>query len=150
MKWEPSILNYQSLNCTNLPSTKDKNFYSQKRKIFALSRQPNSKCEEKDECFKYNGSHDSFIFAPPLHSRLAKEYIFTQNNLGAENIVIYEMKKIKGYNISNPCKSLKAWHQHCVAERHYPRKGNICRGQYRIGSHDRCGSASSRYINGTK
>ena len=70
-------------------------------------------------CDNYMGSHDAFVFAAPIAKRIPPKLSFTQNHLGAENVVIWEFKNTKGYVVRNPCRVVRAMHLHCVAERHY-------------------------------
>ena len=89
-------------------------YFGTKRLVLGLSRQP-SKCHptEYNECRQYRGSHDAFIFAPPLIGSFINQVDFVQNMLGAENRVLYLLRKMS-YRLSNPCSVVKITHAHCT------------------------------------
>lgn len=61
---------------------------------------------------RYIGSHDSFIFVPPLARLLvAKSAGLTLGMPGMENRLIHEFRR-QGVSILNPCKSIRSWHSH--------------------------------------
>ena len=60
---------------------------------------------------EYRGSHDCFIFRPPLPSTVIAAVNHEQNRYQAENVVIHEMRK-HGVLVLNPSKSLKLVHRH--------------------------------------
>ena len=94
----------------------------------ALSRRHSPDCAKWDDwngihdlCEMYIGSHDAFVFAPPVPARVLKNTHHTQINLGAENIVIWAFLWAANFTEhgSNPCKRIKGMHLHCGVERHY-------------------------------
>ena len=98
------------------------------RSAMALSRRHAPECGEKNDwrgtydlCEHYIGSHDAFIFAPPVPEFVIRETKHTQNHFGAENIVVWAFLWSKYYkgNVINPCQRILAYHRHCVPERHY-------------------------------
>lgn len=105
--------------------------------VYALSRHPTYPCLNRpDFCENYSGSHDAFVFALPLPYNFSSAVDFTQNNLGAENILIWEFRQTEGYVVKNPCNTIRCYHIHCTKERHYEHK-TISRGRNRIGPIDR-------------
>jgi hypothetical protein len=115
------------------------------RSAMALSRRHAPECGERNDwrgtydlCEHYIGSHDAFVFAPPVPAWILKETKHTQNHFGAENIVVWAFlwsKNFKGH-VTNPCQRVHAYHLHCVPERHYTvgsfisygRHGNVAPG----------------------
>tara|TARA_B110000971_G_C20006290_1_gene499304 strand:+ start:1050 stop:1742 length:693 start_codon:yes stop_codon:yes gene_type:complete len=59
----------------------------------------------------YKGSHDAFIFISPIDKQIIKNIKHKQNVWGSENVVLYELNKIK-YKLYNPCKQIKIIHEH--------------------------------------
>ena len=54
-----------------------------------------------------------------MSTRVIEHCNHKQNEgLGAENIVIYELKRAKIW-VRNPCMSIRAYHLHCTNERSY-------------------------------
>ena len=98
------------------------------RSAMALSRRHAPECGEKNDwrgtydlCEHYIGSHDAFVFAPPVPEFVVRETKHTQNHFGAENIVVWAFlwaKYFRGH-VTNPCQRIRAFHLHCVPERHY-------------------------------
>lgn len=60
---------------------------------------------------RYGGSHDAFIFVSPTHAGLIKHLKFPQNVWGSENVVLYELRRLK-YKLVNPCKKIVIVHEH--------------------------------------
>lgn len=98
------------------------------RSAMALSRTRAADCGTgadwngvKDLCTTYIGSHDAFVFAPPVPDFVLKNSRHTQNNFGAENLIVFGFLWARGFreHISNPCKRIRAVHLHCSSERHY-------------------------------
>lgn len=98
-------------------------------RLVALSRRKAPQCgkNQKDEkfsgakdlCHTYVGSHDAFMFAPPVRRGITSKLKHTQNQaLGAENLVIWEFQAA-GYKVINPCTMVRANHLHCSGERNY-------------------------------
>lgn len=118
----------ESIECVKPVYPEHPKFNSTKRLVYALSRRHSPICGKKpdeprekifDLCLQYGGSHDSFIFAPPMLHNVMVHTQHTQNQgLGAENIVIWEIQHEKSY-VKNPCKMIKSYHLHCTKERHY-------------------------------
>lgn len=69
----------------------------------------------------YRGSHDAFIFKSPIANSIFKHIKFPQNVWGSENVLLYEINKLK-YTILNPCHQLKIVHEHHSNERNPGRK----------------------------
>jgi len=110
--------------------------------VYALSRHPAPPCASSghDMCDVYIGSHDAFIFAPPLKRKVAVGLDFPQNRISAENVVIWEFRRM-GYDVRNPCRVVRALHLHCTMERSY-HMGSISHGGNRIGDVDRHASVN--------
>jgi len=64
----------------------------------------------------YRGSHDAFIFKLPINESIIKHIKFPQNVWGSENVLLYEVNKLK-YTILNPCKQIQIVHEHKSNER---------------------------------
>ena len=60
---------------------------------------------------KFQGSHDSFIFIPPLPQSVIANSNFALGSWGIENRLLYEFEQV-GIRGRNPCKSIKSWHIH--------------------------------------
>lgn len=96
----------------------------QKNIIFALTRHEHDlTCPQIDS---YQGSHDSFIFKAPLNISL-KHIQHPQNILGSENVLLYELNKLKK-GILNPCKCIVIVHEHKSNYRNYSISKRINRG----------------------
>lgn len=137
----------ESLQCV-VPITPDRMAFNSTKQhlVYALSRHPYHPCIDRiDYCEEYTGSHDAFVFALPLPAGFSRKVDFTQNNIAAENVVIWEMKRLAGYIIKNPCYTIRAYHIHCTNQRNYE-KGSISRGPDRIGDIDRHGVVMSTSI----
>jgi hypothetical protein len=128
----------ESLACVTPVSPSRRAFNATRQHLaYALSRHPSYPCLSRpDYCEDYTGSHDAFVFAPPLPAKFASRLDFTQNNIGAENIVIWEFRRLDGFVVKNPCHTVRCYHVHCTNERHY-QGVTISRGKYRIGDVDR-------------
>ena len=109
------------------------------RSAFALSRRHAPECGKKrdwksinDLCTHYIGSHDAFVFAPPVGARVLKNTDHTQNHFGAENIVVWAFMWASPYKgrVYNPCQRIHAYHYHCVSERHYTIGKFISKGRH--------------------
>lgn len=62
--------------------------------------------------YKYQGSHDTFLFRAPLLPDIDLSKIAHRQNLfGAENVVHAVLAKA-GYRFSNPCIQLRTFHNH--------------------------------------
>jgi len=65
------------------------------------------------------GCHDTYIFRPPLPSRLTETDVidFRVGAVwGSENLFLYELKH-SGLTIYNPCYDVKVYHNHCSNKR---------------------------------
>jgi hypothetical protein len=93
----------------------------------------------------YHGSHDAFVFSPPMPRGFSAKLDFYQNRISAENVVIYEFRNLKRQMLQNPCFQLKIFHLHCTQERQYEEL-SISRGKGRIGEKDRHKDAYPRYL----
>jgi len=110
------------------------------RSVFALSRQPSPDLSDDRKydyqrivnlCETYAGSHDAFVFATPVPDSVLSAVDHSQNNMGAENVVIHAFQRVKGYRLSNPCSELHAFHAHGSRERDYDNNGMpISDGRY--------------------
>ena len=94
--------------------------------VFALSRHEPLQCFDaarkqqrtkhdntRNQCEAYHGSHDAFLFAAPLPESVRDRLDFVQSRLGAENVVVAEMKKA-GLTVWNPCREVlthRLYHQ---------------------------------------
>lgn len=98
-----------------------------KRPFFSLTRRHAPECGRQkdykrifDLCEAYIGSHDVFVFAPPVSPRVYRSLNHTQNQgLGAENVVIWELNNSGEWRGMNPCDLIKSYHLHCTNERAY-------------------------------
>lgn len=112
--------------------------------VLALSRHPSPDCvagsghgdtawEPQDLCAAYHpqaqASHDVFAFVAPL----ADEFVAALGNLrvnqfGAENVVLWNMRRFARVEPLNPCGNVHAFHAHCDAgaraESAHQSKGN--------------------------
>jgi len=109
------------------------------RSVMALSRTRSPDCGKEpdfgniyDLCSTYIGSHDAFVFAPPVPDFVLQNSHHVQNRLGAENVIIYAFGWSPGYrnHVSNPCKRVRAFHLHCTMERHWHPGTFISRGRH--------------------
>jgi len=127
-----------------------------KQIAFALSRYQRKDCGEYGTfCFgdgggrnknemtpdrhnpNYLTSHDSFVTVPPVSFGVIHATRFKQNIPSAENRVVNAFRDA-GYEVVNPCFSLKTWHEHCSEVRKWgkpgkdwkPVKNGVCRPQF--------------------
>lgn len=70
---------------------------------------------DRDQCEYYNGSHDAFVFVPPLPDDLVEALPFHLGVPGVENIVIWEMKH-RNIKVLNPCRVINVFHLHLKRE----------------------------------
>jgi hypothetical protein len=99
------------------------NFKDLRPYVLALSRLSVPQCmNERNYCIDYIGSHDGFMFVPPIPRSITKHLDFTQNHWGAENVVMFEL--MKAFNISNPCELLHIHHHHCSLQRQWMKRNN--------------------------
>lgn len=61
---------------------------------------------------QYIGSHDAFVFVPPLPRPLITRCAGLALGMpGMENRMIHEFRRL-GMELLNPCKSIRSWHLH--------------------------------------
>lgn len=64
----------------------------------------------------YFGSHDGFMFY--LHKHLPQEFlkelVFPSHACGSENVVIWAVRRFLRFNVTNPCRRLVIYHNHCT------------------------------------
>ena len=104
------------------------------RSAMTLSRSHAPECGQRNDwkgtfdlCEHYIGSHDAFVFAPPVSSLVLRNSKHTQNHFGAENIIVWAFLWSRGgskglsgkYVVTNPCRRIHGYHLHCTPERHY-------------------------------
>ena len=91
----------------------------EKKIMYALTRHATWNSHGVCEYEKFNGNADSFLFyVRNFTSTDFKQLsVITQNNPGIENVIIYMFREDLGFNVSNPCKILKTYHQHQVQAR---------------------------------
>ena len=110
-----------TLKCVK-PVARDSRFFNwrpgmKRRPLLALTRRHAPECGAKpdyrhlfDLCDSYIGSHDVFIFAPPVPANITRMLNHTQNaGLGAENVVIWEFNHSKQWRAFNPCVGCRCW-----------------------------------------
>eukprot|EP00667_Euglena_gracilis_P007874 EG_transcript_7963 len=84
--------------------------------LFSLSRHPSPHCMDgADECDVYVGSHDAFLFVPPISAAVRKRLAFRQNLKGSESALMLEVRHER--KLWNPCRQLIIHHFHCTDER---------------------------------
>lgn len=67
---------------------------------------------------QYIGSHDSFVFVPPVPWILIERSMTLALGMpGMENRMIHDFRKA-GIRILNPCKSIRSWHSHRSGVKH--------------------------------
>ncbi|XP_064614322.1 uncharacterized protein LOC135478002 isoform X2 [Liolophura sinensis] len=64
----------------------------------------------------YYGSHDGFMFClhNPLPQEFLKELAFPSHACGSENVVIWAVRKFLKFKVTNPCRRLVIYHNHCT------------------------------------
>ncbi|KAL3896859.1 MAG: hypothetical protein SGCHY_003804 [Lobulomycetales sp.] len=60
---------------------------------------------------KFIGSHDAFVFIPPVPKILAPRTQFEMGSWGMESRLLWEFEQVGIYG-RNPCKDIKIWHSH--------------------------------------
>ena len=69
---------------------------------------------------KYMGSHDVVAFVPPLPNKLIKRCEGLRlGQIGLEGRLIWEFTEIAGITVTNPCKTIRTWHNHRSGERRW-------------------------------
>jgi hypothetical protein len=102
-------------------------FQTHPNTVFALSRYENEMTLDCPLIDEYRGSHDAFVFKSPLRHSFVESVAHKQNCFQSENIVIHELRAA-GYDVVNPCKTLKIFHQHeCDIRQWYP---SVDEGRY--------------------
>jgi hypothetical protein len=111
------------------------------RSAMALSRRHAPECGGKydwkgtfDLCDHYIGSHDAFVFAPPVPKFVLDNSKHTQNHFGAENVIVWAFMWAKDFrgHVLNPCQRIRGFHLHCSPERHYEIGKFISRGRHGV------------------
>jgi lipopolysaccharide biosynthesis glycosyltransferase len=75
-----------------------------------------------DQCERYQGSHDAFVFSMAVPANVQEQLNdVLPHQMGAENVVLYELKQIPGIVFSNPCRTVHITHKHCSAHRTHSR-----------------------------
>jgi len=87
----------------------DKLNENKKKTVFSLTRHEHDLNSHLID--NYCGSHDSFIFIAPIDESIIKHVKHKQNIWGAENVVLYELNKLK-YKLYNYCKDIIIVHEH--------------------------------------
>lgn len=108
--WLHSIKNIAFINRLLQEKTMDRHVKIVRNgRILALTRHEHDlSCPLIDN---FSGSHDAFIFNSPIDKDLIDNIKHKQNLLGAENRLLYFLKKL-GYKFSNPCKNIVTVHEH--------------------------------------
>jgi hypothetical protein len=88
--------------------------------LFGLTRHERPGCSMTCDCNKhFDGCHDTFVFLAPLGGGdvLLEQISFRVGGLwGSENRFLWEVQKVNpSIIVSNPCRTLKMEHSHCVA-----------------------------------
>jgi hypothetical protein len=96
----------------------DATMFPGERHLLFLSRfgLKHRQCGSEDQCGAYQGSHDSIVGRTPVDGDLLAVADFPRDRLGSENLFIYYAQKV-GYNVTNPCTSMRTYHSHCVGVR---------------------------------
>ena len=97
----------------------DKLKENKQKTIFSLTRHEHDFSRPLIE--NYQGSHDAFIFISPIDTQIIKHVKHKQNVWGSENVVLYELNKVK-YKLYNPCIKIKIIHEHKSEIRNGDRK----------------------------
>ena len=97
----------------------DKLKENKQKTIFSLTRHEHDFSRPLIE--NYKGSHDAFIFISPIDNKIIKHVKHKQNVWGSENVVLYELNKVK-YKLYNPCIQIKIIHEHKSEIRNGERK----------------------------
>jgi len=86
--------------------------------ILSLSRYPfRSSCKKnKNMCKSWEGSSDCYISTGAIDLKIIKKVNYFQHTLGVENVILYEFVQA-GYKASNPCFTIKIYHNHCSNQR---------------------------------
>eukprot|EP00794_Sanderia_malayensis_P015030 gene15030-16580_t len=103
----------------------DRDMMKRKRLMYALTRhQQPSRCPGAstsahcDGQHPYIGSHDTFVFyvnsKVPIEDHQLVELDVTPNTSGIENVLLWIFRKRLGYRVTNPCKVLIMYHNHCL------------------------------------
>lgn len=102
---------------------------------YALSRHEVNEDGSEGMFIQKNGdSSDVWVFKGKIQPMSYTD--FGLGILGTDNRIAYEIKQA-GYNITNPCLDIKAWHLHCSNIRNYDplidrQKGNVIPPPYHI------------------
>lgn len=76
---------------------------------------PAGHCETR----QYFGSHDGFLFH--MHELFPENFFaqleFPSHVYGSENVVIWAFRKVLNFTVTNPCRRLVIYHNHCAEVR---------------------------------
>ena len=85
--------------------------------FYSISRHaaPESKCQLRDKCTPYGGSHDAFLFRlhRPLPEAFFQDLKFPFCASGMENVLNWLFESQLQMCVLNPCRSLYIYHYHC-------------------------------------
>lgn len=88
------------------------------RLALALTRYESDSVLNAPFLYDYRGSHDAFIFVPPLPASLIAHVGHAQNGYKAENVVLHEFQH-HGYLTLNPAFDLRLVHHHAADVRQW-------------------------------
>lgn len=112
-----SLTRHESHICDSLKDEPPRSFQGQSQRQSQGAAQPGKHHHHWCGCplFRgrpnYFGSHDSFLFVPPLKQGVLTSCHHLQNRWGAEHKVINELLR-HGYEVQNPSISLRTYHNH--------------------------------------
>lgn len=99
------------------------------------SRLYGTECDSDTRCtiggvdgWRWGGnSWDVYVFHSPLQSMESKYLDHFMNNRGGENRAAYQLEKVAGVPLSNPCKHIHAFHWHCSGGDMHAQKDRVDR-----------------------
>lgn len=89
------------------------------RLVLALTRYENEDTWEAPLISDYRGSHDAFLFQPPLPPQFISAVAHPQNCYKSENIVIHELRSSANALVLNPCRDFRVVHRHAADVRQW-------------------------------
>ena len=100
----------------------DVGYLKRKQVVYVLTRsgRQEAECLMTGNCRqRYLFSHDAYIMVPTftLNAASLDWFAFPQHQWGAENIVIYILRRVLRLRVLNPCRILKVYHYHCSGYR---------------------------------
>lgn len=84
----------------------------------ALTRYESDNVLDAPFLYNYRGSHDAFVFVPPVPAALVARVRHAQNGYKAENVVVHEFQR-QGYLTLNPAFDLRLVHRHAADVRQW-------------------------------